>query len=218
MQTRHVLTALLAGALAFLCAAPSHAKVVIAIDKASQRMTVSVDGEPRYTWPVSTGRGRYVTPSGTFKPFRMEVDHYSKEWDDAPMPHSIFFTKIGHAIHGSFETKRLGRPASHGCVRLAPANAATLFALVKAKGMSATTVMITGHNPDQPVARRRPPAERAAAQAAPAAPEGPPPYGRPYYGQPYDPRPYYGPPPYAQPYGGPYQQPPYAPYRPFSPY
>jgi hypothetical protein len=212
MQTGNVLTAsLLAAALALLCASPSHAKVVITIDKATQRMAVSVDGAPRYNWPVSTGRARYDTPGGTFKPFRLEVDHYSKEWDDAPMPHSIFFTKIGHAIHGSYEIKRLGRPASHGCVRLAPANAATLFALVKARGLGATTVVITGRNPGQTqsVARRRPPpAEREAAQAPPP-PDEPPAYGQPYFGQPY----------YVQPYGGfPAYQPPFAPYRPFAPY
>jgi lipoprotein-anchoring transpeptidase ErfK/SrfK len=65
----------------------------------------------------------------------MEADHYSKEWDDAPMPHSIFFTKIGHAIHGSYDTKKLGMPASRGCVRISPAHAATLFALVKQDGL-----------------------------------------------------------------------------------
>jgi hypothetical protein len=74
----------------------------------------------------------------------MEADHYSKEWDDAPMPHSIFFTKIGHAIHGSYETKKLGTPASHGCVRLSPAHAATLFAMVKQDGVTNTKVVLTG--------------------------------------------------------------------------
>ena len=71
----------------------------------------------------------------------MEAEHFSKEWDDAPMPHSVFFTKQGHAIHGSFDTKRLGSPASHGCVRLAPANAAKLFALVKQEGLANTQVV-----------------------------------------------------------------------------
>src|SRR5829696_5369853 len=83
-----------------------------------QRMTVLVDGETRYSWPVSTGMKGYATPAGTFRPFRLEEEHYSKEWDDAPMTHSIFFTPAGHAIHGSNATRRLGSPASHGCIRV----------------------------------------------------------------------------------------------------
>ena len=77
----------------------------------------------------------------------MEEDHYSGEWDDAPMPHSIFFTRIGHAIHGTLEVKRLGTAASHGCVRLEPANAATLFALVRSEGLKNTKVVVTGVEP-----------------------------------------------------------------------
>src|SRR5215472_3986250 len=76
----------------------AQAKVNILIDKNNQMMTVSVDGVAKYHWPVSTGIPSRETPDGTFRAFRMEEDHYSKEFDDAPMPHSIFFTKIGHAI------------------------------------------------------------------------------------------------------------------------
>ncbi len=119
-------------------------KVEITINKVAQKMTVRVDGDTEYVWPVSTGAARYETPSGNFRPFRMEAEHFSKEWDDAPMPHSIFFTPRGHAIHGSFYTKSLGRRASHGCVRLAPENAATLFALVEDAGMSNTRVVLKG--------------------------------------------------------------------------
>jgi len=93
------------------------------------------------------------TPNGSFRAFRMEEDHYSKEFDDAPMPHSIFFTKIGHAIHGTDFENRLGSPASHGCVRLSKANASTLYALVQAEGVLNTTV-----TPDRFVARSRSPA------------------------------------------------------------
>ena len=147
-----------AAAIALLAASASAlAGVAITVDKSAQRMSVSVDGVQKYTWPVSTGKSGYATPSGNYTAFRMEEDHYSKEWDDAPMPHSIFFTKQGHAIHGSFETKRLGQPASHGCVRLAPANAATLFALVKAEGVTSTKVVITGGDPAPAVAKRRAP-------------------------------------------------------------
>lgn len=120
------------------------ADLLITISKARQSMTVTLDGQTKYKWPVSTGARGYDTPSGDFRPFRMEAEHFSKEWDDAPMPHSIFFTGRGHAIHGSFHTKRLGQRASHGCVRLAPGNAATLFALVRKVGMSRTRVEVGG--------------------------------------------------------------------------
>lgn len=71
--------------------------------------------------------GGNETPSGTFKPFRMEIDRYGKEWDNAPMPYSIFFTQSGDAIHGTYEQRSLGRAVSHGCVRLSRKNAATLW-------------------------------------------------------------------------------------------
>jgi lipoprotein-anchoring transpeptidase ErfK/SrfK len=103
----------------------THADLLIKIDKTAQRMTVTAAGKPVHNWPVSTGRSGYDTPSGRFKPFRMEIDHYSKEWDDAPMPYSIFFTKSGNAVHGTYEQRHLGRAVSHGCVRLSVRNAAT---------------------------------------------------------------------------------------------
>lgn len=131
-------------AIAFSSVGASAKKVEIIISKVSQKMTVKVDGDTEYVWPVSTGAARYETPSGSFRPFRMEKEHFSKEWDDAPMPHSIFFTERGHAIHGSYYVKSLGRRASHGCVRLAPENAATLFALVGEAGMSNTRVTLKG--------------------------------------------------------------------------
>lgn len=118
--------------------------VLISINKISQKMTVTVDGEKTYVWPVSTGAPGYSTPSGTFTPFRMEATHFSKEWDDAPMPHSIFFTPEGHAIHGSPHVRSLGRRVSHGCVRLAPENATKLYALVQQTGMKNTRVVIRG--------------------------------------------------------------------------
>jgi L,D-transpeptidase catalytic domain len=135
---------LLAPFLAVAVTGTAQAEILITVDKSAQRMTVTRDGEALYNWAVSTGRSGYATPSGSFSPFRMEADHYSKEWDEAPMPHSIFFTKIGHAIHGSYDTKKLGTPASHGCVRLSPAHAATLFAMVKQGGVTNTKVVLTG--------------------------------------------------------------------------
>jgi hypothetical protein len=120
------------------------ANVSITVDKNAQIMTVAVNGVERYHWPVSTGIPSYETPNGSFRTFRMEEDHYSKEFDDAPMPHSIFFTKIGHAIHGTEFESRLGGPASHGCVRLSRANASTLYELVQKEGVLNTTVTLTG--------------------------------------------------------------------------
>jgi hypothetical protein len=131
-------------AFAVLVAATSaQASILVTVDKSTQQMTVDVDGARRWTWPVSTGLPGHDTPSGSFTAFRMEADHYSKEWDDAPMPHSIFFTYKGHAIHGSF-AGHIGHPASHGCVRLSPDNAAKLYALVEEKGLPNTKVVLTG--------------------------------------------------------------------------
>lgn len=116
----------------------------IVVNKVSQKMTVSVNGDKEYVWPVSTGARGYETPSGTFRPFRLEKEHFSKEWDDAPMPHSIFFTGAGHAIHGSYHVKSLGRRASHGCIRLSPENATKLFALVQKAGLKNTRITVKG--------------------------------------------------------------------------
>jgi hypothetical protein len=131
-------------------AGPSDAALLITIDKAKQRMIVSRDDVPLYDWPVSTGQRGYDTPAGVFKPFRMEKDHFSREWDEAPMPNSIFFTMDGHAIHGSFDVKKLGRPASHGCVRLSPQHAAILWGLVREEKMANTRVVLTGTIPGGP--------------------------------------------------------------------
>ncbi len=123
------------------------AEVYIRVDKTTQRITVSVDGEQRYSWPVSTGMADYATPTGAFTPSRLAREHYSREWDNAPMPYSIFFTDAGHAIHGSQAVARLGTPASHGCVRLAPGNARILFNLVMAEGLGSTRIEVTGVDP-----------------------------------------------------------------------
>lgn len=118
------------------------AGVLAQIDLSSQRMHVSVNGKPRYTWKVSTARPGYRTPTGTYKPYNLVRFHRSTIYNGSPMPHSIFF-KGGYAIHGSYETKHLGRPASHGCVRLHPSNAARLYSLVQQHGARNTTIRIT---------------------------------------------------------------------------
>src|SRR2546430_15784376 len=111
-------------ALTLFASGAAQAKVAITVDKDNQQMTVAIDGVERYRWPVSTGIPSYETPNGSFRTFRMELDHYSKEFDDAPMPHSIFFTKIGHAIHGTDSVNRLGSPPSPGRLRVSGADAA----------------------------------------------------------------------------------------------
>ena len=118
--------AALALTLALPFATAARANIAIAIDKSTQSMSVAVDGQQRYSWPVSTGRPGYDTPSGTFKVNRMDADHFSQEWDNAPMPHTMFFDLHGHAIHGFSDVKHLGLAVSHGCVRLSPEHAADL--------------------------------------------------------------------------------------------
>jgi hypothetical protein len=144
---------------AALTVTQASAAILITVDKSAQRMTVEMNGHELYNWPVSTGKAGHDTPSGSFRAFRMEADHYSKEWDDAPMPHSIFFTQQGHAIHGTLDAKRLGTPASHGCVRLSTDHARLLFGLVKQDGVLNTRVVLRGEIPSGagvPMARRAP--------------------------------------------------------------
>jgi hypothetical protein len=129
-----------------LAAHAAQAGVVITVDKSAQQLTVDVDGTTQYRWPVSTGRWGYNTPNGTFRPQRLERQWYSRKYDWSPMPYSIFFAG-GYAIHGSNEISRLGRPASHGCIRLHPKNAAVLFDLVKHRP-GAVRIDIIGGRPE----------------------------------------------------------------------
>lgn len=154
-------------ALSLFAAGTAQAKVAITVDKNNQQMTVAVDGVERYRWPVSSGLPSYETPNGSFRAFRMEEDHYSKEFDEAPMPHSIFFTKIGHAIHGTDSVNRLGSPASHGCVRLSREHAAKLYALVQQEGVLNTTVTLTGSSQVALARNPRPRTNTAVARRAP---------------------------------------------------
>ncbi len=117
------------------------ANVIVHIDRATQRMSVVVDGEPRYNWRISTARRGYITPPGSYHPQMMARRWFSKRYYNSPMPHSIFFYR-GYAIHGTYEISHLGGPASHGCVRLDPGNAAILYGLVAREGMSRTTIVV----------------------------------------------------------------------------
>jgi lipoprotein-anchoring transpeptidase ErfK/SrfK len=155
-------------------------QILVNIDKSRQEMTVFVDGIEKYTWPVSTGKRGYSTPSGTYTASSMNEIWYSKQWDNAPMPHAIFYMKDGHAIHGTLEERNLGKPASHGCVRISRANATTLYGLVKETGLKNTQVVLSGTTPGGE-------AQVATQPAYPRYGEG---YGAPWFGPGpgYDPR------------------------------
>lgn len=138
-----MLRSVLAFALFALLASPAFASSIsIVVDISDQKMFVSIDGEQLHEFDVSTGRKGYSTPTGQWGVERMHRKYHSKKYDGAPMPHSIFFYK-GYAIHGTADIKRLGRVASHGCVRLHPENARLLFELVKEAGPANTKIRVT---------------------------------------------------------------------------
>jgi lipoprotein-anchoring transpeptidase ErfK/SrfK len=132
----------LVAALALWAAPVSAASILARVDISEQTLKVYVDGWPRYTWRVSTARAGYRTPTGSFRAQRMEAMWYSRKYDMSPMPHSVFFYG-GFAIHGTGYIKRLGTPASHGCVRLHPANATLFYNLVRSYGMANTQIVVT---------------------------------------------------------------------------
>ncbi len=117
------------------------ASLVAKVDISKQTMTVIRNGAVAYSWKVSTGAKGFRTPTGTYSPKRLHRMWYSSKYENAPMPHSIFF-RGGYAVHGTDQIRKLGRPASHGCVRLHPSHAARLFALVKAHGPKNTRIIV----------------------------------------------------------------------------
>jgi len=127
--------------LASSCASTANAALLVYIDRSSQRMDVVVDGVRRFRWPVSTGRRGLGTPSGMFHPQMLARSWFSRRYYNSPMPYAIFFHR-GYAIHGTYELSRLGGPASHGCVRLHPQNAAILFSLVREEGLRSTRIVV----------------------------------------------------------------------------
>ena len=138
---------LLATAVAFLLVlfqteAVLAANLTAEVSLSSQTMVVSQNAIVKHRWRVSTGRKGFGTPTGNWKAKWASRNHRSRKYDNAPMPYAIFF-KGGYAVHATFDTKRLGRPASHGCVRLAPENARTLYQLIAERGMQNARVVIT---------------------------------------------------------------------------
>jgi lipoprotein-anchoring transpeptidase ErfK/SrfK len=120
---------------------PAAAGVDVKVDLTTQTMNVRVDGRHYATWKVSTGKRGYTTPTGRYRVQRMERMHYSRKYDNAPMPHSIFF-RGGYAIHATGSISRLGRVASHGCVRLHPSNASKLYSLIRSQGSRSTKISV----------------------------------------------------------------------------
>lgn len=135
------LAAFIALAVVFPLSSASAARIEARIDLSAQRMYVYVNGKRAYTWKVSTARRGYRTPVGTFSPKSLQVMHYSSKYENSPMPHSIFFLG-GYAVHGTYATRSLGRPVSHGCVRLSPSHAATLYSLVAANRSNSRIVVV----------------------------------------------------------------------------
>jgi len=116
---------------------PALAEYDVVVSKRHQTMSIYENGQLMDVWPVSTARKGYYTPTGSYRPYSYQPIHYSKKYDNAPMPHSIFFSG-GYAIHATPHVGNLGRPASHGCVRLHPTNAATLYNMTKGEPTTIT--------------------------------------------------------------------------------
>ncbi len=170
---------------AAVVASDAEAKLDLFIDKSTQQISVVQNGRLLYVWPVSTGQDRSSTPSGVYAPERLERMWFSRVYYNSPMPHAIFFHH-GYAIHGSYDIAQLGGPASHGCVRLHPQDAARLYAMVEQEGPGNTTIVVGGGGSPNPVPSRyrdldeplRPPYRRDGGIARGAYPPGPqmPPY------------------------------------------
>ncbi len=129
-------------ALLFGAAAPGwSASLVARVDVSTQTMTVSRNGLVLHRWKVSTARPGYWTPRGTWSPKRLHRMWYSRKYDMSPMPYSVFYNG-GYAIHGTSQVKYLGRPASHGCIRLQTANAAVFYSLVQQAGAANTRITV----------------------------------------------------------------------------
>ncbi|MCF8511584.1 MAG: L,D-transpeptidase [Rhodobacteraceae bacterium] len=136
---------LFAAVLCLMLAAPVFAgdgQIVARVSISEQKIRIFQDGAHLYTWPVSTAKAPKITPTGTFTPEFLSRDHRSSRYNNAPMPFAIFY-RGNYAIHGTDQIKRLGNPASKGCVRLHPDNARVLFTMVRERGMQNTRVIIT---------------------------------------------------------------------------
>jgi len=120
---------------------PYGSNIKVVVDISSQRLTLYANDKKVYRWKVSTGRYKYPTPRGRYKPYSLQRMHYSKKYDNAPMPYSVFFRK-GFAIHGTTSIHRLGRKASHGCIRLHPRNAKIFYDIIQKHGKNRVSIVV----------------------------------------------------------------------------
>lgn len=126
---------------AFPISQAAAARVEARIDLSAQTMTVKQYGKTKYTWKISSGRSGYRTPTGQWSAKWLSKYHKSRKYNNAPMPYAVFFYG-GYAVHGTNAISRLGRPASHGCIRLHPDNASKFYNMVERAGLSNTRVII----------------------------------------------------------------------------
>lgn len=138
MRAHSILVGLMLWSVAVTATADN---VDVTVDISEQKMTVYVEGRQKYVWKISSAREGYSTPRGDYRPLWITTMHRSKKYDNAPMPYSVFFNG-GYAIHGTNQIRQLGKPASHGCVRLHPSNARKLYQLVKKYGKENTRIML----------------------------------------------------------------------------
>jgi lipoprotein-anchoring transpeptidase ErfK/SrfK len=134
------------------------------INLTTQRLTLTDKAGVLHKWKISSAGGGYVTPVGIYKPQWTSRMHYSKQYYNSPMPYSVFFHR-GYAVHGTNAVGRLGRPASHGCVRLRTSNAKKFYNLVNKHGKGLTKITVRGTPPHSPRVRDHRPRRRYQAPA-----------------------------------------------------
>ena len=153
LQRLLAMLALIAGLLIAVPQPPAEAATLVAkVDLGRQRMDVYVDGALKHSWPVSTGRKGWETKPGSYYPFALTRHYYSPIWK-MNLPYLVSIGQDGTAIHGTDYAGKLGRPASHGCIRLSMGNAARFYAMVQQYGMYSTEVVVTRSGSASP--RRR---------------------------------------------------------------
>ena len=140
--------------------APSGPTLLL-VNLATQRATLFRNGVPIAASTVSTGRPGYETPTGVFTILEKQVEHYSRKYDNAPMPYMERLTWKGIALHAGHLP---GRPASHGCIRMPAGFAKLLYGVTRLE----MTVIITARPVSPRVALT--PAILAGASPLPSAP------------------------------------------------
>ncbi len=115
--------------------------LVVLVSVPEQSMHVYRNGILIGRSSVSTGSNGHATPGGVFSILEKKQEHYSKKYDNAPMPNMQRLTWTGIAMHSG---NLPGYPASHGCIRL-PFDFSQLLFSATAKG--GTVVVGDGKTP-----------------------------------------------------------------------